>query len=46
MQRFTANEASIIVKTPAGGTLTYRDAWTRGWQATVDGVAEPLGAQP
>jgi hypothetical protein len=30
--------SSIIVKTPAGGTLTYRDAWTPGWKATVDGV--------
>jgi hypothetical protein len=42
MERFTANEASIIVRTPAGGTLTYRDAWTPGWQAVVDGVPAPL----
>jgi len=28
MTRFTANEASVAVKTPVGGTLTYRDAWT------------------
>jgi hypothetical protein len=43
MQGFTANQASIIVKTPAGGTLTYRDAWTPGWKATVDGMPAHLG---
>jgi uncharacterized membrane protein YfhO len=43
MTRFTANEATIAVTTPAGGTLTYRDAWTPAWQATVDGAPVPLG---
>jgi len=43
MERFTANEASIIVRTPAGGTLTYRDAWTPAWNATVDGTPVALG---
>src|SRR6266852_2038774 len=43
MTRFTANEATITVTTPAGGTLTYRDAWTPGWQATVSGAPVPLG---
>jgi|SRR5579863_4274705 len=42
MEWFTANQASIVVRTPAGGTLTYRDAWTPDWHATVDGVAAPL----
>jgi hypothetical protein len=37
MRNFTANQVSIIVRTPAGGTLTYRDAWTPGWEASVDG---------
>jgi hypothetical protein len=43
MTRFTANEASVSVKTPAGGTLTYRDAWAPGWQTTVDGAPVPTG---
>ena len=43
MKGFTANQASIIVKTPAGGTLTYRDAWTPGWEATADGMPAHLG---
>ena len=43
MTRFTANKAAIAVTTPAGGTLTYRDAWTPAWQATVDGVPASLG---
>jgi hypothetical protein len=43
MTRFTANEVAIAVTTPAGGTLTYRDAWTPAWQATVDGVPASLG---
>jgi len=42
MERFTANEASMIVRTPVGGTLTYRDAWTPAWQATVDGTPVAL----
>jgi hypothetical protein len=43
MTRFTANGVAIAVTTPAGGTLTYRDAWTPAWQATVDGVPASLG---
>lgn len=43
MTRFTANEAAIAVTTPAGGTLTYRDAWTPAWRATVDRAPVPLG---
>ncbi len=43
MTRFTANEASVAVKTPVGGTLTYRDAWTPAWHATVDGTPVPTG---
>ena len=43
MTRFTANEVAIAVTTSAGGTLTYRDAWTPAWQATVDSVPVPLG---
>jgi hypothetical protein len=43
MTRFTANEVAIAVTTPAGGTLTYRDAWTPAWQATVDSSPLPLG---
>jgi hypothetical protein len=42
MARFTANEASIAVTSPAGGRLTYRDAWTPAWQAAVDGLPVPL----
>jgi hypothetical protein len=43
MTRFTANEVAIAVTTSAGSTLTYRDAWTPAWQATVDSVPVPLG---
>ena len=42
MIRFTANEATIAVTTPQGGILTYRDAWTPQWQATVDGAPAAL----
>ncbi len=44
MIRFTANEAVVAVSTPLGGILTYRDAWTPGWQATVDGAPAVLYA--
>ena len=43
MVRFSANELSIAVSTPAGGSLTYRDAWLPAWQATLDGVRVPVG---
>jgi len=41
--RFTANEVDIAVISPAGSALTYRDAWTPAWQATIDGAPMPLG---
>jgi hypothetical protein len=43
MEQFTANEAAISVTTPAGSTLTYRDAWTPAWQAAVDGAPAAVG---
>ena len=43
MEQFSANEASIVARTPAGATLTYRDAWTPAWQATIDGSRVTLG---
>jgi len=43
MEQFTANAASITVRSPAGGVLTYRDAWTLGWEATIDGVPVAVG---
>jgi len=42
MLRFNANQLSIAVSTPAGGSLTYRDAWLPAWQATLDGKRVPL----
>ncbi len=40
--RFSANDVSIAVSAPAGGILTYRDAWLPAWQATIDGTPEPV----